>query len=79
MIHGTPSEFIIQNSGWGILNSFIAAILTLYTSFFGKTFFDISSSFRLMELTNPNQPLLKQLLVGAPGTYQPQCCRWKFG
>ncbi len=69
MIHGTPSEFIIQNSAWGILNGFISAILTIGTLPFLETFFDISSSFRLMELTNPNQPLLKQLLVGAPGTY----------
>jgi putative nucleotidyltransferase with HDIG domain len=54
---------------WGILNGFISAVLTIGILPFLETVFDISSSFRLMELTNPNQPLLKQLLVEAPGTY----------
>ncbi len=69
LIHRNPSDYIIQNSAWGILNGFISAVLTIGTLPFLETIFDISSSFRLMELTNPNQPLLKQLLVDAPGTY----------
>jgi len=30
---------------------------------------DLASRFRLLELANPNQPLLKRLLMEAPGTY----------
>ncbi len=69
LINRYPSEIILQNSLWGVLNGFISAILTIGVLPFLESFFDISSSFRLMELSNPNQPLLKQLLVDAPGTY----------
>jgi putative nucleotidyltransferase with HDIG domain len=31
---------------------------------------DIATPFRLMELANPNEPLLRKLLAEAPGTYQ---------
>ena len=69
LIHRNPTNLMFRSSMWGILNGFISAILTLGILPFLETFFDISSSFRLMELTNPNQPLLKQLIVEAPGTY----------
>ena len=69
LIHRNSTELMFRNSMWGVLNGFISSILTLGMLPFLETFFDISSSFRLMELTNPNQPLLKQLLVEAPGTY----------
>jgi putative nucleotidyltransferase with HDIG domain len=69
LIHRNPTDLMFRNSMWGVLNGFISSILTLGILPFLETFFDISSSFRLMELTNPNQPLLKQLLVEAPGTY----------
>ena len=69
LIHRNPTNLMFRSSMWGVLNGFISAILTLGILPFLETFFDISSSFRLMELTNPNQPLLKQLLVEAPGTY----------
>jgi hypothetical protein len=69
LIHRSGSEVILQNSMWGILNGFISTILTIGTLPFLESLFDISSSFKLMELSNPNQPLLRQLLVEAPGTY----------
>ena len=69
LIHGYSTDIILKNNLWGILNGFISAILTIGILPFLESFFDISSSFRLMELSNPNQPLLRHLLVEAPGTY----------
>lgn len=69
LIHRTSSQTILENNMWGGLNGIISAILTLGILPFLEGFFDITSSFRLMELSNPNQPLLKQLLLEAPGTY----------
>ncbi len=69
LIHGHSTDIILKNNLWGVLNGFISAILTIGILPFLESFFDISSSFRLMELSNPNQPLLRQLLVEAPGTY----------
>ncbi|HHY59606.1 MAG TPA: HDIG domain-containing protein, partial [Clostridia bacterium] len=36
---------------------------------FLETTFGITTSLRLLEMSNPNQPLLKRLLLEAPGTY----------
>ena len=62
-------HLILQNNLWGIINGFLAVILTIGILPFLESFFDITSSFKLMELSNPNQPLLKKLIVEAPGTY----------
>jgi len=69
LIEQVSSKIILENIFWGILNGFVSVILTLGVLPFLEGFFDLTSSFRLMELSNPNQPLLKQLLVEAPGTY----------
>lgn len=69
MMHRSSSQIILENCMWGVLNGFASVILTIGILPFLESFFDITSSFKLMELSNPNQPLLKQLLVEAPGTY----------
>ncbi len=69
LIHGNPSQVILNNCMWGILSGFTSVILTIGILPFLESLFDITSSFKLMELSNPNQPILKQLLVEAPGTY----------
>ena len=69
LVYRDSIDSILQSSIWGILNGLASVILTIGLLPFLESFFDISSSFKLMELSNPNQPLLKQLLVEAPGTY----------
>ena len=69
LIQKSSSQVMLHNSMWGIVNGFASVILTIGILPFLESFFDITSSFKLMELSNPNQPLLKQLLVEAPGTY----------
>ncbi|MDD4364097.1 MAG: HDIG domain-containing protein, partial [Atribacterota bacterium] len=69
LISNNTTQMILENSMWGALNGIISAILTIGILPFLESLFDITSSFKLMELSNPNQPLLKQLLVEAPGTY----------
>ena len=60
---------ILQDNLWGVLNGFLAVILTIGILPFLESYFDITTSFKLMELSNPNQPLLKKMIVEAPGTY----------
>ena len=60
---------ILQDNLWGALNGFLAVILTIGILPFLESYFDITTSFKLMELSNPNQPLLKKMIVEAPGTY----------
>ncbi len=69
LINNDGYYLILQNSLWGVLNGFLAVILTIGILPFLESYFDITTSFKLMELSNPNQPLLKKMILEAPGTY----------
>jgi len=69
LINNEGYYLILQSNLWGVLNGFLAVILTIGILPFLENYFDITTSFKLMELSNPNQPLLKKMIVEAPGTY----------
>lgn len=54
---------------WGLLDGILAAILSMGSIPFLEGPFGIITSMKLIELSNPNQPLLKKLTIEAPGTY----------
>jgi len=54
---------------FGFLNGIISIIFAIGTLPFWETTFGILTPIKLLELSNPNQPLLKRLLLDAPGTY----------
>lgn len=58
-----------RNAFWGMLAGILSSILTVGTLPFFENAFGVTTSVRLLELSNPNQPLLRKLLVEAPGTY----------
>lgn len=51
------------------LSAFVASVLTIGLLPFIETGFGILSVTRLIELSNPNHPLLRKILTEAPGTY----------
>jgi putative nucleotidyltransferase with HDIG domain len=53
----------------GFLNALLSPILAYGSLPFLESSFKITTSISLMELANPSQPLLKDLLMKAPGTY----------
>ncbi|MGF7185495.1 hypothetical protein GGQ84_001584 [Desulfitispora alkaliphila] len=53
----------------GLVNGLLSSVLTIGLLPFLETAFGITTSVRLLELSNPNHPLLKRLLIEAPGTY----------
>ncbi|GAF11975.1 membrane protein [Bacillus sp. JCM 19045] len=59
--------------GWhftaAFLSAFIASVLTIGLLPFIETGFGVLSVTRLIELSNPNHPLLRKILTEAPGTY----------
>jgi putative nucleotidyltransferase with HDIG domain len=61
--------FLAKNSYLGLLNGIISAIFTIGFLPYLENLFGITSSIKLLELSNPNQPLLRRLLLEAPGTY----------
>jgi len=69
LINNEGYYLILQNNLWGVLNGFLSVILTIGILPFLESYFDITTSFKLMELSNPNQALLKKMILEAPGTY----------
>ena len=53
----------------GTVNGIVSSFLTVGALHWFESGFGITSSVRLLELSNPNRPLLKRLLMEAPGTY----------
>ncbi|WP_099352226.1 HD family phosphohydrolase [Fredinandcohnia onubensis] len=52
-----------------VLSGIIAAVLTIGLLPFFEAGFNILSTMKLIELSNPNHPLLRKILTEAPGTY----------
>ncbi|MGM0413576.1 MAG: HD family phosphohydrolase [Bacillota bacterium] len=53
----------------GLLNGILVAIFANGLLPYLESLFGLTSSVKLLELSNPSQPLLRKLLVEAPGTY----------
>ncbi|MBY7143350.1 HDIG domain-containing protein [Virgibacillus sp. NKC19-3] len=62
------SDLFTQFS-FAIASAFLSAVLTLGLLPFFETGLGILSDSKLLQLSNPNQPLLKKILTEAPGTY----------
>ncbi|MGJ9381700.1 HD family phosphohydrolase [Salipaludibacillus sp. CF4.18] len=58
-----------SNFGFAVLSGFIAAVLTIGLLPFIEAGFGVLSNTKLIELSNPNDPLLRKILLEAPGTY----------
>lgn len=54
---------------FAFFSGFLAAVLTLGLLPFFEAGFGILSSMKLIELSSPNHPLLRKILVETPGTY----------
>ncbi|MCG0277553.1 MAG: HDIG domain-containing protein [Thermanaeromonas sp.] len=55
--------------GLAVANGVLSAVLTIGFLPFLENTFGITTAVKLLELSNPNHPLLKRLLLEAPGTY----------
>ncbi|HZX21748.1 MAG TPA: HDIG domain-containing protein [Clostridia bacterium] len=54
---------------YGLLNGLFCSVLAVGSLPAWESVFNIVTPLKLLELSNPNQPLLKKLLIEAPGTY----------
>ncbi len=54
---------------YGLLNGLVSSIVTVGSLPLWESVFNVVTPLKLLELSNPNQPLLKKLLLEAPGTY----------
>ena len=60
---------VLIHTSYGLASALLSAVLTLGLLPFFETGLGILSDIRLLSLSNPNQPLLRKLLVETPGTY----------
>lgn len=54
---------------WGLVSGFFSTIIVLATLPYLETFFSRTTNIKLLELADFNRPLLKKLMIEAPGTY----------
>jgi len=69
LLQGLSFIEAVKIGGYGIINSALSAVILMGFLPFLETLFDIATPFRLLELSNPDHPLLSRLLKEAPGTY----------
>jgi cyclic-di-AMP phosphodiesterase PgpH len=69
IINKSEISVIVSNSEIVSANGIISIVITLGSLPFWESLFNIISPLKLLELANPNQPLIKRLLMEAPGTY----------
>lgn len=60
---------IFKRTGYALIGSLLSGVLTIGFLPLFENMFDIVTTIKLLELSNPNNPLLKKLLMEAPGTY----------
>ena len=68
-ILSTNMKVVLINCLYSALGVAISSIIAIGTLPFFEMTFNIMTIVKLLEISNPNSPLLKRLLMEAPGTY----------
>ncbi len=63
------SQGLLFSSAYGAAIGLVTVILVIGSLPFWEATFEANTSLRLLELTNPNNELLRRLMIEAPGTY----------
>jgi len=70
ILNGHQLSFVLPDAVASLSNGVVAGFLTMLTLPAFERLFDFASPFRLMELLDLNTPVLSELFLKAPGTYQ---------
>ncbi|MCS6861769.1 MAG: HDIG domain-containing protein [Abditibacteriales bacterium] len=68
VLQGAPGMDLLLNCGWGVINGVACVIITLGAVMFLERPFGITTHLRLLELSDPNEPILRRMQMEAPGT-----------
>ncbi len=68
-LEGLTLKAALLQGVYGFGAGAIGSVLVIGTLPFWEYAFDVTTPYKLLELCNPDQPLLKRLLTEAPGTY----------
>lgn len=70
LVEGAAMKVTLISAGWGLFNGFISGMIAVGSLPMFENFSGITTHFRLLDLSNMNEPLLRDLTLEAPGTYQ---------
>ena len=60
---------LLYKAGFGLLNGFICAVIVIGTIPLVEHLFKYTTDIKLLELANMHSPVLRELMIQAPGTY----------
>jgi cyclic-di-AMP phosphodiesterase PgpH len=66
---GEDVQQLLMIAAFCIVNGLVSAMLAVGATYVLGRIFGITTTMQLLELANPTQPLLRRLLMEAPGTY----------
>jgi putative nucleotidyltransferase with HDIG domain len=66
---GISLRAFLEDSALGVANSLACTIVVMFLLPIFESLFDVTTNFTLMELSDLNRPLLRRLILEAPGTY----------
>ncbi len=69
LINSAELTTVLANALWALGGGIISAVLCIGIQPLMELIFNLATNSKLIELSNPNQPLLRRLLLEAPGTY----------
>jgi len=69
LIKGSGFEGMLSDLLWAMINGIGSAILAIGALPVLESVFRVATATKLLEILNPNQPLLKRLSLETPGTY----------
>lgn len=63
------TQQVLRNAAWAVVGGILSSLLSLGFQPMLEFLFNLPTQSRLLDLSNPTQPLLHRLLTEAPGTY----------
>ena len=69
LISSTNTNTVVSNAGYAAASALLSGVLAIGIQPFMEWIFNLVTATKLLELSNPNQPLIRRLLLEAPGTY----------
>ncbi len=69
LLHGVSIETLLVDFAFIAIASIISSVISLGLLPVFESLFNVITPFKLLELSSPSQPLIKKMLLEAPGTY----------
>ena len=64
-----PGQALLADIGWGVMNGVLSTAIAILALPLLENLFHVTTDVTLLELTDLNRPLLRRLLLDAPGTH----------